>query len=276
MATAQFNSLSLGTHTIYVNGEDAAGNWSGLASTTFVVQTATDYWTGQSASTGGNDNWSNAGNWSMNADPGAGDIAEFISSYSKDGTAIMDIATTVAGLDIDSTWGGTLTVSNALSINGNLTLASGTINGNGTISAAGSGSEWSAGSLAGALTNAGTLTISGSSGLSLSGTLTNNGTILDTGPGTISCATGTQINNEQGATFNFQADASLENSNGATGTSFTNAGILEKSAGSGNSLISVFVSNTGTIAGDSGTLQLTGGGSGMASTPSMRRAEWFS
>ena len=108
MATAQFNSLSLGTHTIYVNGEDAAGNWSGLASTTFVVQTATDYWTGQSASTGGNDNWSNAGNWSMNADPGAGDIAEFISSYSKDGTAIMDIATTVAGLDIDSTWGGRL------------------------------------------------------------------------------------------------------------------------------------------------------------------------
>ena len=122
--------------------------------------------------------------------------------------------------------------------------------------------QWNAGNVAGNVTNAGTLTISGTSTLGLSGTLTNTETIFDTGTGTISCATGTQINNEQGATFNFQADASLENSNGATSTSFTNAGILEKSAGTGSSTISLPVTNTGSIAGDSGTLQLTGGGSG--------------
>ena len=38
LTTAQFSALSPGTYTIYVNGEDAAGNWSSTASTTFVVQ----------------------------------------------------------------------------------------------------------------------------------------------------------------------------------------------------------------------------------------------
>ena len=122
--------------------------------------------------------------------------------------------------------------------------------------------QWNAGNVAGNVTNAGTLTISGSSTLGLSGTLTNTDTILDSGTGTVSANTGTMITNEQGATFNFQADASLENSNGATGTSFTNAGILEKSAGIGSSTISLPVTNTGSIAGNSGTLQLTGGGNG--------------
>ncbi len=37
LTAAQFNSLSLGTHTIYVHGEDALGNWGTTVSTNFVV-----------------------------------------------------------------------------------------------------------------------------------------------------------------------------------------------------------------------------------------------
>jgi RHS repeat-associated protein len=223
-----------------------------------------DYWTGASARSTGNDNWSNAGNWSLGAVPRASDTADFTSSQSQSGTAVVDTAMTIGALVSDSTWGGTLDVNNALAVNGNLTLASGAIGGTATLTASGTGSQWSAGSLAGTVTlaNAGTLTISGSSTLSVSGTLTNTGTIVDAGTQTISCATGTTIDNEQGATFDFQADGTLSNANGATGTSFNNAGTVENSAGSGDSVISLPVNNTGTIAGDSGTLQLTGGGSG--------------
>src|SRR5581483_7661982 len=35
---AQFGMLAIGKHTIYVDGEDAAGNWSALASAPFVKE----------------------------------------------------------------------------------------------------------------------------------------------------------------------------------------------------------------------------------------------
>ena len=53
---------------------------------------ATDFWTGHSASIGGNNNWSNAANWSLNAVPGATDTADFISSQSQFGSANVDVA----------------------------------------------------------------------------------------------------------------------------------------------------------------------------------------
>ncbi len=37
LMSSQFSALSPGTHTIYVNGEDSAGNWGATASTTFFV-----------------------------------------------------------------------------------------------------------------------------------------------------------------------------------------------------------------------------------------------
>ena len=39
LTAAAFSGLTQGTHTIYVQGEDAAGNWSPLVSTTFVKDT---------------------------------------------------------------------------------------------------------------------------------------------------------------------------------------------------------------------------------------------
>jgi RHS repeat-associated protein len=222
---------------------------------------ATDFWTGAAARSGGNDNWSTPGNWSAGV-PGPSDTADFTSGQSQAGTSVVDTALSIGALVIDSTWGGTLDVNNALMVNGNFTLASGTIAGTATLTASGSGSQWTGGSLAGMFANAGTLTISGTSTLGLSGTLTNSGTILDTSTAAISANNGATINNQQNGTFNFQADGNLFNANGATGTSFNNAGTLEKTAGTGDSVINILVNNMGTIAGDSGTLQLLGGGSG--------------
>ncbi len=230
---------------------------------------ATDYWTGASAQSGGNDNWSNAGNWSAGL-PGASTTVDFTSTESKNGTANVDVAETVGALDIDSTWGGTLTVSNALTISdasasGNFTLASGTINGNGSISADGSGSEWSGGAISfgtGSLSNSGTLSIATNNGnLSLTGTLNNTGTIDVTGTNNIYAqSNGTTITNS--GTFDLQAAAGVNNYNG-DGTFNNNAsGILECTATSGVATSNFLMNDLGTIEGNSGTLELTGGGAG--------------
>jgi RHS repeat-associated protein len=228
-----------------------------------------DYWTGAAANAGGNDNWSNTGNWSLNAVPGSSDTADFTSSESKDAAAIVDSAFAISSLVIDGTWNGTLTVSKAVAIAGNLTLASGTLNGDGTISAAGSGSQWTGGAISfgtGSLTNSGTLTITTTTTpnfhLNLAGMLANTGAIIVTGTDPVSAsAAGTVINNQVGGTFDFQAGASLS-SNSQAGANFNNAGTLERSTGTGTATISFPVTDSGTIQGNSGTLLLTGGGSG--------------
>ncbi len=227
---------------------------------------ATDYWTGHSAATGGNDNWSNAGNWSTGAVPGTSDTADFTSSESQYGTSVVDLSFSIGSLVIDSTWGGTLDVNNALSVSGNFTLASGTLGGTATLTASGSSSEWSAGTLAGSVTNAGTMTIDTSGGsLFMNGTLTNTGTINVTGTNAIyTDVTGGTIDNQAGGTFDFQAGAAMEPFSSGTGI-FNNAGTLENSISSGTSAIGFTVNDTGTIQGDSGTLELTDGGSGGSS-----------
>ena len=230
---------------------------------------AIDFWTGLSAQMGGNNNWSNPGNWSLNAVPGTSDTADFNSSQSHFGSATVDTAEAVGALDIEDTWGGTLTVSSPLSMSGNFTLSSGTVNGNGTISAAGNNSQWTGGTInfgTGTLSNSGTLTIATTTtpnhSLNLSGTLINTSNIVVTGNNTIYAqADGTKINNQAGGTFDFQDGASI-NSNGKASTAFNNAGVLERSTGSGTATISFPVNDSGTIAGNSGTLLLTGGGSG--------------
>ena len=98
--------------------------------------------------------------------------------------------------------------------------------------------------------------------LSFRGILTNSGSIAVTGTNIIYAdSSGAAINNQASGTFDFQSPASL-NINGYTGPTFTNAGILKRSTGSGTATISFPVADSGTIEGDSGTLLLTGGGSG--------------
>ena len=150
----------------------------------------TDYWTGASAATGGNDNWSNPGNWALGAPPTTVETAYFTASESQYAASNVDTSFSIANLTIDSTWGGSIGVSGSLTVSGNLILASGTLGGNGAISVAGSGSQFSGGTLSGNVTNAGTLTVAGSGTKTLGGTLTNTGTIDVTGTGTVA-VTGT-------------------------------------------------------------------------------------
>ncbi len=120
--------------------------------------------------------------------------------------------------------------------------------------------------LGGTVTNAGALTLATTNGdLFLAGTLTNTGAIAVTGTDNIRDYTnGATIDNQVGATFDFQSAAGMTNYGNNTGA-FINAGTLEMSAGSGTAVIVFPVNDTGTILGNSGTLELTGGGSGGSS-----------
>ncbi len=232
----------------------------------------TDIWTGASAAKGGNDNWSNPGNWTFGAAPTAAETAYFTASESQYSTANVDTSFSIAGLTIDSTWGGTVGVSGSLTISGNLILANGTLGGNGAVSVAGSGSQFSGGNLGGNVTNLGTLTVT-KSGVTLTGTLTNAGSIVvDTGV-TIyqgSTSSGASIINQAGATFDLQGNAYLDNAytNGSVyvGATFTNAGILEKSTGTGAATMGYALVDTGPIIVSSATLDPTGGVTGTQTT----------
>jgi RHS repeat-associated protein len=229
------------------------------------VVLSTDFWTGHSASTGGNDNWSNQGNWSLNAVPGPADIADFTGAQSQSSAAVVDTAESVGQVQIDPTWNGLLTVNNPLTVSGNYAQASSTVNGTSTISAAGSASAYSGGNLDVSFSNSGTMIWSGTNDLHIAGTFTNTGTVIDNGAQLIRTdANNTTINNQAGAFFDFQAAANLY-VNGNTGCVFNNAGTLEDTLGSGTAQTSYVVNNltTGLITSTSvGTLALTGGGSG--------------
>jgi hypothetical protein len=208
----------------------------------------------------GNNNWSNPGNWSQGV-PGTSTTVEFQNGTT---TATVNASFTIGALQIDSSWGGTLNVSNPLAVSGDLTLASGTLSLGAAMSIGGSASEWDGGGLAlngQTLTNNGTFTIApGSGGLTLSGggTLANAGTIDQAGTGNLALANGTLINNQSTGTYDFQADTSIVV--GFDNGSFTNAGILEKTVTTGTSQITTGFSNSNAITVQTGTISLANSG----------------
>ncbi|HEY8239035.1 MAG TPA: hypothetical protein VIF63_06345, partial [Candidatus Limnocylindrales bacterium] len=74
------------------------------------VRAATRTWTGLGAT----NNWSDTGNWSGNAVPGAADIATFDATSSKNAT--MNVAVNVLGLSVAATYGGTITQSAGIAV----------------------------------------------------------------------------------------------------------------------------------------------------------------
>ncbi|MEK7562767.1 MAG: LamG-like jellyroll fold domain-containing protein, partial [Patescibacteria group bacterium] len=85
---------------------------------------------------GGSDtNWSTAANWSSDTAPTATDIALFDGTGKKDATVDAGFGGSVAQLQLGSSNTGTITVSRALTVNGNLSLSGGTfaINGGNTV-----------------------------------------------------------------------------------------------------------------------------------------------
>jgi hypothetical protein len=107
----------------------------------------------------------------------------------------------------------------------------------------------------------GTLMFTASDGFVLNGrTLDNAGTATWTGSEDVSGSNGGVFNNLRGATVDLQGDGRFFI--GLSQSSFVNAGILRKSAGSGSTTINNVFINTGTVEADTGTLSLAGGGTG--------------
>jgi uncharacterized repeat protein (TIGR03803 family) len=241
----------------------AGGGAAGLGSVfelTGAIQS--DQWTGANSAV--DTNWSDGGNWSLGAPPTAGQTVLFTNDSSvKSFTATVDAGFTnaIGGLVIDSSWGGTITVSSALSVTGNMTLASGTFGGGGAVTIAGRASLWTGGQIvvgSGGVTNTGTLNIDTTAGslvLTGPGTLTNTGTINEAGTNLVILKKAATLSNAAGATFDLTDNGSVSQSGGST---FANAGTLEKTGGTGTSTIATkSLDNTGTVEVTSGTLDIS-------------------
>jgi hypothetical protein len=208
-------------------------------------------------------NWSDGANWSAGTPPAPGQNVLFTNNASvKDFTSTVDAGFTsaIGDLDIDSTWGGTITVHSALSVTGNFTLAGGSFGGSGAISLSGAANQWSGGQIvvgSGGFTNTGTLaadTTAGNLVLTGAGTLTSTGTIDEAGTNSLVLENSATFRNAAGATFDLTADGGVSQSGGGT---FTNAGTLEKTGGTGTSTIATTtLSNTGTVNVATGTLDI--------------------
>ena len=111
---------------------------------------------------------------------------------------------------------------------------------------------------------AGTLTTKGATavaGLTLGGAAKwlSYGTVTESAALTIGDASGktATVTNETGATYDITGDVGIAHISGGSGT-FTNSGLLEKTAGAGTSAIGIAVTNKGTVTAASGTLDLSG------------------
>jgi hypothetical protein len=207
--------------------------------------------------------WDDPNNWDLRRIPGPMDDvginvpSDVTITHSSGDDTILSLGTS----DKVVLSGGTLA---AGLIDGGVTVTGGTLTNTGLGLTLNGNSQWQSGSITGEVVNAGTLTLTGASPLNVSGTLTNTGTMDVTGAATIGVAPGgATINNLAGATFDFQADATLSNlyANAySESTTFNNAGTLEMSAESGTSTVDYPLNDTGTVEADSGTLALSGGG----------------
>ncbi len=128
--------------------------------------------------------------------------------------------------------------------------------------------QWSSGNIncnsGDTLTNTGSITVKGSTLVQFGtgsdyvggGTLVNKGLILETGPAGLEVGNGATVDNAAGGTFELPGDLGI--SAGFNGGSLTNAGTLEKTAGTGTSTIAISFSNHGgAVLVQSGTLSLT-------------------
>ena len=100
------------------------------------------------------------------------------------------------------------------------------------------------------ITNAGILNIGGPVAMNSYGYFANNGTMIQSGTGVISGGVG--LNNNVGGVYNIQND------NGVSLNTINNYGLLEKTAGTGTSVIAATFANYGAVQAASGTFLFTG------------------
>jgi uncharacterized repeat protein (TIGR03803 family) len=222
---------------------------------------APDQWTGANSAV--DTNWSDGANWSLGTPPGPGQTVVFTNNSSvKSFTSTVDagFTNTIGVLEIDSTWGGAITVNSPLTVAGNFTLASGSFGGSGAVTIAAHDNQWTGGEIvvgSGGFTNTGRLTVNTAAGnvvLTGAGTLSNDGTITEAGTNSLVLENSATLSNAAGATFDLTANGGVSQSGGG---SFANAGLLEKTGGTGTSTISTTtLNNTGTVDVASGSLDI--------------------
>jgi hypothetical protein len=110
----------------------------------------------------GSGNWSNPANWQGGVVPGVNDTAVFSSASTAN--CVVDINPTIAALQINSGYSGTITLSNGLTIQGDATLSGGHIDGTTGHSTINVGGSWN---------NAGTTFVNNAPSVSLNGSTTD-------------------------------------------------------------------------------------------------------
>jgi hypothetical protein len=224
-------------------------NWGTAVANFFVIPVVAstsgprfgaDVWTGANQAV--DLNWSDPANWSLGRAPNAGDIVEFTNNPKVvQVNSVVDKPFTIAGLEIDGSWNGTLTVK------ANVTLENAVLN------------EWDSGiittSAGVSLTNDGEMIVTNPSVITLSaGSLVNKGLFLQGNGAGLQLQNGSTLTNK--GTYSIFADTGILNGSGTN--TVVNTGVLEKFEGSGTSTIAATVNNTGTVAALSGTVQITG------------------
>jgi len=162
--------------------------------------------------------------------------------------------------------GGTLRVPTSINATvPNLTMTNGVIDGGGTLTLAGT-SSWTFGTMGSAAAPGGITEINAGSTLNITTNgqsliqgreLRNLGTINYGGTFSMTLIGASKITNN--AAFHLISDAVI-NVSGIGGSSIDNNGTLDKSAGSGASLVIPALNNAGTVSVTAGTLSLAGGG----------------
>jgi hypothetical protein len=204
--------------------------------------------------------WATVANWSLARLPDSGDAvlistADVQSVTHNSGSDIIDRL--VVGQDFFSLGGGSLNILTTATFADGYTQTGGTLTVGviaitGAAKLLGGGSEGAA-----SFTVTGTTTLSNYTfgGASL---FTVNTTANETGQVALGDSTdvGAAIKTVAGGVYSIAGDFGI--TGGASSASFTNAGTLQKTSGSGTSAIGVSVTSTGTIAAASGDLQFNG------------------
>jgi hypothetical protein len=196
----------------------------------------------------GNPNWSDERNWSAGL-PSSENTAVFSNNPAVfSTTSVVDTPFSIVGITLDSTYNGILKLNSSLVVNFS--------------------SQWDLGTIDlgsnGSLTNNGVMTMNGAGngdGLHGNGTFTNNGTIVQAGTTDLGVGghdngqgLSVKLDNTASGVIDLQSDSGFTSGNGY----IVNAGIIEKTAGTGTSTVNVSLKNTGTIDAESGTIQFIG------------------
>jgi Bacterial Ig domain len=117
-----YSAPTSGTGTATVTA--SSGSVRGTAGVTIMAPPAAETWTGLGAT----NNWSEAANWSADAVPGAGTTVIFNGTSSKNALVDSGFAGTVAAVQINAGYTGTVSLNENLTVQGAFSEASGTFN----------------------------------------------------------------------------------------------------------------------------------------------------